>query len=315
MIERLRLELNSWTSIELRVRKDQEVRLGKGSRLDKDLYVRIDFHYIEEASGRRLFDEQMTTASGSVSRQSAYCDGGRCANVTYETSNSSKEKRVDIINYFHTEKTFGMKAMPQPLVYYYLAKEPIYEAIRRAEPLGEARVLGRNCSRYLFRGVRVTQGKQDLVYSLDNATSTPLRVESYRLDSQREPDDLFWSWEASSLDRVEGDHWFPLHSVTQNFAKGRETFRATITVEEIHYDRAFAATTFWPKSEPGVEVNDTINKTFTVVPGPSPKPAAPVATTGQVAKPPRSWTPIASGVTMGLGLTILLAALWIKRRR
>ena len=331
--DRLQQEMESWRSIELRVSTKQP--LPKNPPPDvKELFIGSEQHYIETAAGQRLLDKTMMFTGGSSQRQQDFTDGQRCANLYFDQS-GSRQNQIDIQSNFGHEHQHGFTDRPEPLYYFYVGKRPIYEAIRTAESLGVGRHLGRPCDLYLFGKLRLAAAPLDAVYYLDQETSLPMKVEFYRIASNRLPGSAVRIWEAKTFDSTEGVRHFPLKSQNTYFKGGEAYNFNSVTVTGIHYDRDYAASTFWPTFQPGVAVNDSIKKTFTQIPDPaSPSKAqksaakvtpalvaparASIAETTTVVAPavaPWSWSSVGSSALLGLGILLVGAGVVAGWRR
>lgn len=317
-IDHLRIEMQSWSSIELKVSVRQENQ--NLPAFVTDPLAHFVQHYIETARGQRLLDEIRTMASGKATRDAYYSDGERCAHVRFDPNDSSVQTKIDISDHFSYENEIGATRRPDPLGYYYIGKEPIYEALRNAKPLGDGEAAGRACDRFLFQGVKLSAVPLDAVYYLDHETSMPLRIEYYRAGGQHDSEEAIQIWEAQSLDQVGGGHHLPLKSTNQFFRKTSSGLvplgSNEIVIEEIHYDRPFAASTFWPTYQPGVQVIDRLKKKTITIPGPArPKPAETTVAVPVQAEPPTPWTTYASYSILGLGLALIGVAVALRLRR
>ena len=317
IIDRLRLEMQSWNSVEMTVRREQTMQ-NVPARV-KDPTVRVEEHYIETKLGQRLLEEVSTSADGKTKRQLDYSDGERCARVFFDASNSH-QTQIDITNRFSSEHEIGFTRRPEPFFYYYVGKVPIFDALRTAQPLGEGQAMGRPCDLYLFTGVKLVESPLDAVYYLDQETSAVLKAEFFKAGGERNSSEAIRIWEAKSLDAVDGDHHIAFKSENQFFQKssaGRlPLLTNTVVIESVHYNGEFDAKTFWPVYQPGVLVNDTIKKTFYRSPATVQTPAT--TTTGAATLAPTqpwSWESLASPVIVCLGLFIIALAVTIGRRK
>ncbi len=251
---------------------------------------------------------------------------GNAARTSSIDASGSKQRQIDIVNQFGDEHQLGSTYRPEPLYFYFVGKAPIHEALRGARPLGDGRAMDRACDLYLFPNTKLAEAPLDAVYYLDQETSTPLKVEYYLAGQDRTAAKPIRIWEAKTLDRIEGDRYFPLRSEGRFFTETPSGMAPagtnTIIVDAIHYDREFGPKTFWPTYEPGVLVNDALKKTTARVPGPvaTPKPALAAGSTGKTAEaaravPPWSWDAAASPAALGLGALLIVVALALGRRR
>ena len=215
-----------------------------------------------------------------------------------------------------------------PLLYHYVGREPLHEALPEAEHLGADRVAGRDCEIFRFAQVEWTS-PQDLVYHLDKETSIPLKVESFRDRASFDAGKPLWVWTADKLERVDG-HPVVRDSTQVDYAAGgaEPAFTRTFRVESIAFDKDYPASTFWPVFQPGVGVLDVIAGKSYREPGADPEAEVDASasrggeaatTTAQPlqAIPPGHWTSTLSTVSLGLGISVLVASLavvWWRRR-
>ena len=220
------------------------------------------------------------------------------------------------------EVQFGYRDAPVPFRFYHVGMIPLHEALVDAEPLGQEKVIGRTCNNFHFKEVGPSNAKQSLVYSLDEATSLPLKIGAYASPDRIRSGAPSWVWEATTLDEVSGRH-YPLASKYSTFrvtqAKdGRcisePALSKVITVKEITFDAAIAKATFWPTIEPGVNVWDSIAKRQYRAPGAvgSTREAVSVGQLIRVAPQSGWWLP---GVGIALSLAVLGAAILWKCAR
>ena len=331
--DRLQRVMESWRSIEVRVSTKQPLPSNPPAGV-KNLFVGREQHYIETALGQRMLDETELYTGDLSKHEQNFTDGQRCANVFFDKS-GLRQRRIEVLNHFAQEHKTGSTERPEPLLYLYVGKQPIYRAILAAEPLDGGRVLGRDCDRYLFHDVRLASFPLDAVYSLDRETSLPLKVEFYKDRGDRSPKSLVRVWEAKSFDETEGNNHATLLSENTYYNDGSNDGSSTVTVSEIHYGKNYPASMFWPVTQPGVEFNDLVRKTFTKVPDPANpaqtrKPSAPAhpknnatgdratTTTTKVAQDavaPWTWSSISPSVLLGLGITMLGVGVVGKFRR
>ncbi len=321
-VVRLAREMTSWNSIELAVRSESQMLHEGQSRtiINEDKYV-------ETRSGKRMGDfSSRALEDGATSHKASYCDGAKCANVTYR---GDVQDNIAIGRSFLNEGMIGSTDRPRPLQYFYVGKVPLYEALPGATYLGGGTVAGRESEVFLFPRVKWARFPQDLVYDLDKATSIPIRVRAYSVEGgMTDPDATApaWSWTARTVDAIQGYH-MSLRSESARFLKDGADYtsdtqsRAEITVESLVYDKSYPSSTFWPVSQPGVDIFDAIaKKSFRI---PAPKPTAEESAQVQAlltdpigAVPPSDWTEWLSPAAFGLGIAVLGVAVisWWRRR-
>jgi hypothetical protein len=215
---------------------------------------------------------------------------------------------------------------PEPIRFHYVGLIPLYEAIPGAERTGRSRVADRDCNVFLFRAVPGARSSQDLVYHLDDQTSVPLKVAAFANEARRRADKPSWTWEALTLDEVQGFH-VPLKSKYRSFivsdeSPSREKRITDYTIDSVRFNQSFPASTFWPTPEEGVFINDLIEKTsyYNTPDKEAPKSeAAKAKATAFVERPAASPVPASGASYVGAGVvlaTALLAAaiVWKVRR-
>lgn len=136
--KRLSFEMQSWRSIELRVRHG----ISRPSEpLQRPDYDHLIDHYIETAEGWRKNDN--TTFDGVTlnSHSQAYFDGSRNAQVGFVRKELSKQSQVIINRSFEMEDKSASTSRPVPLSCLYLGQTPLPEALSKAIHLGTEEVL------------------------------------------------------------------------------------------------------------------------------------------------------------------------------
>ena len=308
-------DLASWKSVEIRTRMGiQNKALPAGNSQAFDAVLE---RYIETAAGRRLC-EHRTLNGDALDRLSMYYgDGAKFANVDYRRDDPETQQVVFINRQFWMEDRSDRKQVPPPLLYFYVGREPLHQALPKSTYLGQDKVIGRDCEIFLFPQVQ-WMVPQDQVFYLDKTTGVPLKVDAYRDAAARERNKPLWSWTVESLGEVDG-HFVPLKSSEVSFDReGVEVMARQIDVESIAFNKDYPASMFWPVVQPGVTVIDSIANKMSVTPG-QPKPelkkeaASPARPT--YADPPRDWSATASNVSLVLGGAVLLAGIVLWRRR
>lgn len=326
--ERLAWEMGAWNSIELRMRHD--FTSHKADPLDPPVFDRVEEHYIETALGQRYYETlSIDSKSDQITfRLIRYGQEGRSVDVTYDRENTSKQYHALVKRAFANEDKSDRPEKPIPHVFYYVGRKPLYEVLPEAEYIGTDQVLGRDCE--IFRISQVQwHTPQDLVYHLDKETSIPLKIESYRDEESRVERHPQWVWTADAIEQFDG-HPVVVKSTQLDYtAPGSElSFTRTFQVQSISFNKDYPESMFWPDLQPGITVFDTITgKTY-------PAPGDPrerqgdesanresVATTSTSsplqALPPSHWTSAFSTLSLGLGISVLLASLtliWWRRR-
>jgi hypothetical protein len=314
-------EMNSWKNIELKVRSVNKFVKIPPELVNRPLYTHTDSTYIETAAGDRFLETIGVLPDGAKIRRSSYFHNGRAAAVTYDPKDSTVEEHVSISRTFHRENLPGANGRPVPLSYFYVDKVPLYEALPKAEYLGEETGKFGLCDKYLFKDVKIVAALQDRVYYLDRATSLPVQVDALGTSGESKGQSLF-SWTATKVETIQG-HPFATKSLTTMYKSGEQSKAVLSTISEdvlsLRYDADLSSVAFWPTIDPGVRVSDQIAHETTVTPGKPKVDPVKAATSGTttpvVAEPPRDWTSVLSYGGIGLGAAVLVAAFLIWRRR
>jgi hypothetical protein len=316
--ERLAWELESRRSVELWARVElNPVKIDPQTPLKYDA---IEDHYVETAMGERLCDARFLKSGVAVQRYGHFSDGSKCADLNYSEGNLERQVSAVIKRTYFTEDRSDRTERPEPLSVLYVGREPLQKALPKARYLGKDRVVNRGCDVFLFVRVR-WEIPQDHVYFLDEATSIPLKVESYADETARTKKNPLWTWTAQSLDEV-GHHFVPLKSKTISYGENAQPdFTWVHTVVSIEFGKDFPASTFWPSLNPGVGVLDTIANKRYVVPGVREEPSTGTSDGGDDrtavrAAAPSDWTGTISACALGLGAATLIlgGVLWWRGR-
>jgi hypothetical protein len=277
--------------------------------------------YLETDRGDRYFDRKIILPDGSVTRNSSYCDGKRCANIEFSKEDPERQGAVGIGHDFMTESRIGFRDVPPPFRYYHVGLTPLHEALPHADRMGPERVMERSCENFHFKGVGPAGRQQSLVYSLDEETSVPLKIAAFSGPEQLRDQTPNWVWEATTLDPVSGRHFarsskyasFRVRKDETGLWVAKPDLSQTIHVKEIAFDNPIPHADFWPAFQPGVRVFDSIAKRSYEEPGgPSlAQGTAKVANPIRVAADQGSWLP---GIGVALSLAGLAAAFVLWRR-
>jgi len=311
--KRLAWEMESWTSIEIRTREDSVESFST----KHPIHFYNERHYIETAAGQRMSEMRLGDAKGVERLQVNFTDGQRAADVLQTDTGGWDHQQVSIKRAFGSEGSSGWADRPEPLLAFYVGIVPLPKALATAEYLGEARLLGRDCDVFLFPHIQGTRTPLDVVHVLDRATSIPLKMTVYPNAKFRAEDRPESIWTAESFDEVEGHHLaLRSSSLKPSFDPSRKVdVESHIEVKEIHYNREFPTSTFWPTTGRDGVVYDEITGKRT---GPDPRTivkkktgAAPLR-----AEAGGGWAAAIPSVSLGLGVAVLVAGLllWWRRR-
>ena len=97
-------------AIRLRVTVDQREFTTSGERPS----LVLEQSYVETDRGERYFDERRIESGEQTSRVTSYCDGEKCANVTYAAGNTNRQNRISIGRDFMFESRNGYRDAPSP---------------------------------------------------------------------------------------------------------------------------------------------------------------------------------------------------------
>ena len=279
--------------------------------------MNIERTYIETAKGQRYYEESSIVPDGRTARKKYFSDGKKNAAIYYKEGETSKMGSAGELPEFRNEVREGYYEAPEPYRWAWVGLKRLEEVLPSAEKLGEVQVLGRPCDPYLFAAVKSPTATQTMVYTLDRATSVPVRVVAY-WDPQHFRDERpTWIWEALSLDTI-GDHHYPMKSYYQAYLwseKDKEHLnqierKHLINVTSIEYDKPYPEAMFWPKAE--IAEYDAMIKAAekamkTAVPAPVTQVANPIADDGSEG----GW-PMWPGLVLSAAL--IVAALVVRTR-
>lgn len=316
MAEKLSWLMDSWSSIELRVRiESRNHDTGREG-------VGLEW-YIETGLGQRMYERSWPTAEpGETDRKVVYSDGKRFAESSWA---DGRQRNIIYTKAFFNEARTAHSWRPTPLTFFYLQHEPLATFLAKAEHLGTQSRLGRDCELLLVRNVRWTFAPVDIVYCLDRETALPLRVQCFTAGDDRTTSRPEWEWEATSIDDVgDGRHW-PINSRDVSYspeASDGVLQSRTLKIEAIHFNKEFPLAIFRPVEEPGTPVLDAVaNRQYTVpgVPTGADAPAKSVASRATPplrAEAPNDWMATVSTWGLVLGVALIAAGLltWIKTR-
>ncbi len=313
--KKLAWNMESWKSIELRLREDFE-KMAPTQGPDDVRTFRGDFHYIETAAGQRLSEEPTTADGGDRTLVSIhYSDGARSALlVRVDQGGVPGPEQVSIHRAFGKEDEGGMSHRPEPLRAFYAGLVPLSKALPKANYLGEGRQLGRACDRFHFAGVAGSPGL-NLVYWIDRETAAPLRLEYYADATAYSEGRTTSAWIAESLDEVGGHHLSLKSELVMYQFKGPDPrqvgSRYKIAVQEVAFDRDYPRAMFWPKITGETTVVDMVKGKIDM-----PQSSARTTTAAPIrAVEPGDWKPSISTVAIIAGSTLLASGLVLRWRR
>jgi hypothetical protein len=281
----------------------------------------VEQTYLETDGGERFFDERVSIPSQPVTHKSAYCDGQRCGMIRFSTQDPERQETMTIGHDFMNESALGYREAPLPFRYYHVGLLPLRQALAGAQRIGRESVMGRTCENFHFKEVGPPGAQQSLVYSLDHATSVPLRVAAYSGPEQLRDRAPNWVWEASSLDNV-ADRHFARSSTDASFQVtksgtgpwiSKPDVSHTIEVTEISFDTPVARTDFWPTFQAGIRISDSIANRSYLTPF-APKLAEQVAWTGKPVPAAPEQVPWLPALGVALSLVALGVALVLSTR-
>jgi len=272
LAEKLSTLWNSWRSVEIETERRQS--FGNAEQYPGPTAERVRLRYIETAQGQRFLELRGTLTDGTETRSASYCDGERCAMVSYDREDPSKPTQILISESFAGEQ-IGLNAKrPLPLRFFDVALVPLHEALEDARLVGEDRVAGRDCALFLFEDVPQAIGDVWLRYALDRETGIPLAVDGYRDATAYQEDRPYRSWRVTEVQRFDG-RLLPARAVNRGIddATQRETSSSRAEVLRVEFNKDYPKSTFWPTPEPGVRIVDNIEGTITQEPGGETEPA------------------------------------------
>jgi hypothetical protein len=317
-------ETASWDSIDIRVTTEQHLLIPIGKNEPKTSHA--DEQFIETFVGQKYYKK----TDGEPGHQHivflGYSESKQSASVIFKgSSHDGLQNSITLTKTFMDEQLTGHVMRPEPLRFLYVGLIPLREAVLKAERIGSDRVADRACELFLFKAVPGGSVTQDLLYHLDGATSMPLKVEAFANQSRFQAAKPSWIWEAMTLDNVQGYHISVKSRYTGFIVSEDAASTAQLvndySVESIRFNDKYPASTFWPKMDKGVFINDLIvGKSYYNTPDKKAPHEVGIDAVSASADPivagePSDATPWASaaGVALGASLLLLGAYLWLKR--
>lgn len=333
--ERLKWEMESWRSIELRVRHKMTRRAPdpKGRPMPFD---RFEIRYVQTALGRRLKEQESFLGDAQRRRVRYFFDGRRGADIEYGGTDFQDMVQVIVLAHFPTGGNPGVFNCAEPLNSYYVGLEPLHMALPRAEHLRSEPFLDRPCEVFRVPEVRGSL-VLDHVHHLDGETGIPLQVATYLNSRPFKEERPYAVWKATSIERVQG-HPFVMNSTHVTYAPGdgTVTFERTFEVRSLVFDQDYPDSMFFPVIPSGSQVIDAVAKKTVVWPSrtpvknesrpsaskskPDPKPKAEPRPQAEVANPiraeqPQPWPSAFGGVLGAAGLLLMAAGFFLWWRR
>lgn len=311
-------EMHWWKSIKVDVTQNIEHTAESRARFaGVTLAKQTDFNYTETAAGERRLTVIQTLADGTVNRKEHYFDGRKSATVQNDKDQPEKQKDAKIGSTFGTEASIPGSDRPMPLKYQYVGRIPLYEALEKAQDLGEAEIDAKPCDKFMFNDVLFGQVRQNLLYFLRRDGALPVRIESYDGADPATARRL-WIWESQKVDVVQG-HPFVVKSVLTQFNRdGNVQMTTHSEVKHVAFNDKVGMETLRPIIAPEVKVSDTFAGKI-VVPALNEAGAASespgVVGSVEVANQPVGGHQVAMYSFWGLVVSLLAAGLALKSRR
>ena len=306
--------IHEFSPSSIRMEVTFEQFMAKNGSVGSKPDMTIERTYIETSKGERSYEEIQILPGTDTTRTKYFSDGKKLSYVFYKPGDTSKVAAAGEERDFRREVKWGYYEAPEPFRYSRVGMTPLQDVLPNARKLGETEVIGRPCDQYFFEEVKIPGGaSQSLVYTLDRATSVPLKVAAYRDARHLDNDRPTWVWEALSLDTI-NNHHFPLKSQYQEYLWSQADqdhttqlhFKEFIEVKSIEYDASYPATMFWPKAE--IAESEAMEKAALTS---APTPVTQVANPIRVDPNGESW-PMWPGLV--LSGVLLIAALIVRIR-
>lgn len=221
--------------------------------------------YAQTSTGKRFFDDSGVAEDGKHIHKTSYCDGRRCANVTY--SEADVPQLVQISSVFMNETAYNARSIPFPVRSYYVGPIPLLDALPTAEMMPDIIVAGRPCDVLHFQAIGAVR-KEDFVVALDKATSVPLRQAGFLSPEDFRTSRPTWVWEAVTFDATAAHPFVQDSTLTRYITAagngpteadiGRANMTTRIHVLSYDMDDPMPDSVFWYKPQPGLAVIDTL---------------------------------------------------------
>jgi len=281
------------------------------------VYNIIDEHYIDDMNLHKYYGAEYKDGDKLYMRTENYQNGPKSAFVSFDDIDPNIQTSIVIKRDFGREDQSDRVERPKPLLYWYVGRTPLHQAIDKAEYGGKSKVGDREAHAFIFKNVKWFR-TQDHVFYIDAASHIPIKVTAYSTAEDRAADRPVWVWSAFKVEEIQGRK-IPVISEMVDYDAPGGPISSTLKceVQSIKFNEVYPASTFWPKEQPGVSVLDALAGKISSTPGVNParelhfsEGAGVVATQGPDMVAAASW------VSVGLGLSVLLVAgavLWRRR--
>lgn len=322
-IQKLAELTSSWSSVEIEVRHEltEYFRKDAGGTPPRST---LREKYIETSRGQRMLELINPDPGGGERVFASFADGKTCYDVTLTGGVGTAQKQYVIKRDFSDEGQSSRSAKPLPWNYLFLEQQPLFEKLDPSRWQGAQEKMDRTCDVFLVKKARYFKTEVDMVYAIDRETGAPLEVRCYNTEKDRGEDRPAWTWEAVTLDEVDGYH-VSLKSRELMFAASpkddsdseRYFLTRDLVIEKIQFNKTYEDAVFHPEIAPGASVWDQISKKQWVeakLPeGPAAAAERSAALEGRLG-PPVTWAEYLLSLGLGVGGTILALGLFLRLR-
>jgi len=281
------------------------------------VYNIIDEHYIDDMNLHKYYGAEYKDGDKLYMRTENYQNGPKSAFVSFDDINPDIQTSMVVKRDFGREDQSDRVERPVPILYWYVGKTPLYQALDKAEYGGKSKVGDREAHAFIFKNVRWFR-TQDHVFYIDAASRIPIKVVAYSSAEDRAADKPIWIWTALKVEEIQGRKIPVISEMVTNEAPGGPiSTTKKFEVLSMKFGGVYPASTFWPQEEPGVSVVDAVTGKLSSTPGVNPARELRLAPEGAgvVAMQEPDMFAAASWVSVGLGLAVLLVAAAVLWRR
>jgi len=221
-------------------------------------YNIVDEHYIDDMNLHKFYGTEYKDGDKIYQRTEKYQNGPKSAYVSFDDKNPDIQTSIIIKRDFGGEDKSDKVERPKPILYWYVGRTPLHQAIDKAEYGGKSKVGDREAHAFIFKDVKWPR-TQDHVFYIDAASRIPIKVAAYRTAEDRAAGKPIWAWSALEVEEIQGRR-VPVLSemVTYDSPGGSIETTLTCEVQSMKFDQEFPASTFWPEEQPGVSVLDAL---------------------------------------------------------
>ncbi len=229
-VQQLDLLMQSWRTLELETRIDQENQLSPlGGEANPGLKQRLK--YVESGPDRRFYEETMEFEPGPRIVNRYFQQGQAYARSAQQVSSEKSVEQATRVPGFVFESTSGRRACPLPLAAWYAGLQRLPEVLKQSVPVRQVTLLDQPCDVYEVE--RPTSSIHLASYALNVNTGVPLEVREYASPADVARDQPVFVWKAFDTGQNNPLH-LPTNSELTQF--GGQDGSQAIVRQQIHLE-------------------------------------------------------------------------------